>query len=115
MHAIRHRMSGHVYWKGLSKDVKLGVKECLICQRCKYDNLAYPGLLQPLPVPDRTWAVVSLDFFERLPMSKGKDTILVVVDKLTKYDQFIGLSYPFTVLTMAQQYLEHVYKLHGVP
>lgn len=115
VHATRHRIAGLVYWKGLSKDIKQWVKECAVCQRCKYDNSAYPGLLQPLPVLDRAWTTVSLDFVEGLPTSKGKDTILVVIDRLTKYGHFIGLSHPFTAVVVAQQYLEQVYKLHGVP
>lgn len=31
VHATRHRMSSMVYWKGLSKDVKQWVKECITC------------------------------------------------------------------------------------
>ncbi|GKF68517.1 retrotransposon-related protein, partial [Tanacetum coccineum] len=42
------------YWKGLRKQVKHFVKECLVCQRYKPDFAAYPGLLQPLPIPEKT-------------------------------------------------------------
>jgi hypothetical protein len=31
----------------------------------------YPGLLQPLPVPEFAWQVVGLDFIEGLPKSKS--------------------------------------------
>ncbi|TYG73017.1 hypothetical protein ES288_D04G066800v1 [Gossypium darwinii] len=48
-------------------------------------------------------------------MSKGKDTILVVVDKLTKYGHFLALTHPFISITVAQLYLDSIFRLHGVP
>ena len=41
--------------------------------------------------------------------------IMVVVDRLTKYNHFIALVHPFLVSIMAIAYLNHVYKLHGNP
>lgn len=90
VHTTRQRILELVYLKGLSKYVKRWVKECAICQICKYDSLAYPSLLQPLPVPDRTWVGVSLDFVESLPSSKGEDTIFVVVDRLIINGYFLA-------------------------
>lgn len=56
-----------------------------------------------------------MDFIEGLLNLKAKDTILVVVDLLTMYGYFLTLLHPFTTLTMAQEYLTHIYKLHGTP
>jgi hypothetical protein len=50
-----------------------------------------------------------------MPKSDGKDTILVVVDKLTKYAHFIPLSHPFTTKNIVQIFLDNVFKLHGLP
>jgi hypothetical protein len=55
---------------------------------------------------------LTMDFIEGLSKSEGKDTILVVVDKLTKYTHFIPLSHPFT---MVQLFLDNIFKLHGLP
>lgn len=74
-----------------------------------------PGLLQPLPVPTQAWIVVSLDFIEGLPSSNRYNVIMVVVDKFTKYAHFIPLAHPFTALQVAQVYMDHIYKLHGLP
>ena len=56
-----------------------------------------------------------MDFIEGLPKSKGKDTILVVVDKLTKYCRLITLTHPYSATTVAQELLHQVVKLHGTP
>ena len=40
---------------------------------------------------------------------------MVVVDRLTKYSHFIALTHPFTMATVANAYMEHVFKLHGNP
>jgi hypothetical protein len=58
---------------------------------------------------------VSLDFIEGLPKSEGKDVILVVVDRFSKYAQFLPLSHPFTIKQVEDLYLDLVTKLHGAP
>jgi len=61
------------------------------------------------------WEMVSLDFVEGLHRSGNSDTILVVVDKYSKFAHFIPLHHPFTALSVAKAFLDHVYKLHGLP
>ena len=115
MAATMKRIIAVVYWKGLKKSVRQFIRECEVCQTCKYDNAASPGLIQPLPIPDRIWSDISLDFIEGLPKSAGKNVILVVVDRLSKYAHFIPLAHPFIALVVAQSFLDNIYKLHGVP
>ena len=91
------------------------VQECGVCQQAKVEHVKPPGLLQPLYVPTQAWQIVCMDFIEGLTKSQKYDTIMVVVDKYTKYAHFIPLAHPFSALVVAQAYLDSVYKLHGLP
>ncbi|CAH9120068.1 unnamed protein product [Cuscuta epithymum] len=103
------------YWPRMKNNIILWIKECEVCAKTKPDGVPYPGLLQPLPIPDQAWSHISMDFIEGLPKSQGKDVILVVVDRLTKYGHFLPLSHPYTAHTVAKMFLDNVYKLHGQP
>lgn len=56
-----------------------------------------------------------MDFIESLPKSEGKDTMLVVVNGLTKYSHFIPLGHPFTVISTFEIFFNKVIKYHGLP
>jgi len=92
----------------MAKDVRNYIRIYVVCQRYKADLSAPGGFLQPLPIPGTVWTDVSMDFIEGLPKSQGKDTIFVVVDRLSKYAHFMPLSHPFTAVTVAQLYFDHV-------
>lgn len=56
-----------------------------------------------------------MDFIEQLLPSEGKNVIWVIVDLFTKYSHFIALHHPFTASSLALIFLDHIYRLHGLP
>ena len=56
-----------------------------------------------------------MDFIVGLPKSGNKFVIIVVVDRPSKYAHFYALQHPFTASTVAQLFLDHTFKLHGMP
>ena len=56
-----------------------------------------------------------MDFIGGLPKAKERDTIMVVVDRFTKYAHFMALSHPFTAKDVAIVFLKEVLRLHGFP
>ena len=101
------------HWPGMHRDIKDTILQCDTCRKCKNEHTAYPGLLQPLPIPQYSWSHVTMDFIEGLPMSERRDTIMVVVDRFTKLAHFISLSHPFDAPAVARLFLDHICKLHG--
>lgn len=115
IHATYQRAKKLYYWPGMKLAVELFVKQCSICQQAKHSNTKPAGLLQPLKPPEAPWQEITMDFIEGLPLSHGANVILVVVDRLTKYSHFIPLHHPYTAASVAQLFMDHVVKLHGVP
>jgi hypothetical protein len=78
------------FWPGMKKDVVDYIARCMECQRVKVEHRHPTGLLQPLPIPEWKWEVVTIDFITKLPKTtRQHDSIMVVVDKLTKVAHFI--------------------------
>lgn len=76
------RIVVELYWVGMKKDMEHFVASCDVFQRNKYLAMSPLGLLQPLPLLQKVWEEVSMDFIKGLPRSEGYIVILVVVDWL---------------------------------
>ena len=66
-------------------------------------------------IPPAIWRFISMDFAVRLPKSVNKSVIMVFVDRLSKYVHFCALQHPFIASTVAQFFMDQVFKLHGMP
>jgi len=82
-------ISRRYYWPNIREDNKRLIKNCDTCQRTKVVRHAPCRLLQSNKAPDRPWKSIAMDFITDMPKSEGYDTILVVIDRLTKISHFI--------------------------
>ncbi|KAF8751601.1 hypothetical protein RHS01_08304 [Rhizoctonia solani] len=90
------------------------VDTCETCQRIRKPKYAsIPP--QPLELPVRPWQHVSYDMIVDLPKDGGNDSILVIVDSFTKYGIFVKCSKKLKAPELAELFLEHVWKRHGMP
>jgi Integrase zinc binding domain len=108
-------VKNNFFWPKLKEEVIKHVNYCDVCQLNKGEHLLSPGLLEPIEIPEGAWKVLTMDFVCGLPKSEGKEVILVIIDKFTKYCHLVALSHPFTTSFVAEQFLNTVYKLHGLP
>ncbi|GJP51223.1 hypothetical protein CLOM_g10392 [Closterium sp. NIES-68] len=106
----------HYYWPHLAEDVQTFVTSCDTCQRMKSSKQKKARLLQPLPVPEQPWQVVSLDFITGLPpTTSGHDAILVVIDKFSKMGHFIPTHTTARTEETAQLFVRYIVSQHGIP
>ncbi|XDV53693.1 hypothetical protein PO909_022129 [Leuciscus waleckii] len=108
-------VTNRFWWPTLHADVVKFVHQCTTCNVVKASHLRPAGLLQPLPVPQRPWSHIAVDFVSDLPLSQGFTTILSVVDRFSKACRFIPLASLPTALQTAEALLHHVFRLYGLP
>eukprot|EP00253_Pinus_taeda_P024097 PITA_24097 len=100
----------------MKKNVAEYLARCLECQQIKTKHQHPAGLLQPLPIPEWKWETISMDFITRLPKTKrNNDSIMVVVDKLSKAAHFIPVQSTYKATQIAHIFMHNVFKLHGLP
>ncbi|KAK2971376.1 hypothetical protein RJ640_030342 [Escallonia rubra] len=103
------------YWPQMKDEVEAYVKTCLVCQQDKVENQLPAGLLEPLPIPAHPWESVSMDFITCLPRSEGCGSIMVVVDRFSKYATFVASPADCTAEEAARLFLKNVVKYWGLP
>ncbi|XXG53461.1 hypothetical protein AAC387_Pa03g1546 [Persea americana] len=103
------------YWPRMRYDIEAYVKTCLVCQQDKVEQKMPAGLLEPLPIPEYPWESVSLDFMMELPMSEGYWSIMLVVDRFSKYATFIPAAKEYPTKEATRLFLNLVVKYWGVP
>lgn len=109
------RLSENFSWPGIRQDVTDFVTNCLPYQQTKYETKKIAGLLCPLPVPQRPWEDLSLDFILGLPLYHGNSVILVVVDRFSKGIHLGMLPAAHTAHVVASLFIEIVGKIYGLP
>ena len=91
------------------------VARCYTCQQVKAEHQRPAGLLQPLPVSEWKWDHITMDFVSGLPRTnKGKNSVWVIVDRLTKAAHFLAVKTTDTMVTLSRLYSEEIVRLHGV-
>src|SRR5467141_1245901 len=105
----------HYYWSRLPIYVKDYCKLCTICPCAKLVFHRPYGLLKQLPIPEKPWNSILMDFIEKLPQSSSYTSILVIVDRLSKQSLFIPTHDTITSQQLAQLFVLHVFSKHGVP
>lgn len=108
---VRERFS----WKGIKDYIWRHVTECTAFQKNKVDYSHPTRLLQPLSITDKKRESISMDFIIELPRVQGKDCILVVVDRLTKFVHFMAIPSCYIAGQVLKLNYGEIFRLHRVP
>lgn len=108
------------HWPYLRRDVHEHVSRCPPCQLNKIRRHKPWGELVPLPVADTAWRHFSLDFVTDLPTSRDAqgneyDSILVLVDRFSKYVRYLPVSKTITAQGVADLLLRQCFLKQGPP
>jgi len=80
------------WWPNMIKDVQNYVSSCTICGRNKIRRHKSYDKTHPLPVPNKPWEIIGVDFIVSLPSSQNCTCIMVVADHLTKMIHLVPCS-----------------------
>ena len=103
------------WWPGVTRDVEKYVEGCDLCQRMKNRTEEPAGKLKLSEVPKKPWSHLTVDFITKLPVVAGKDTVLVVCDRLSKMTHFVATTEETSAEELARLFRDNVWKLHGLP
>ena len=87
----------------------------ITCYREKMPRHHPYGLLEPLPIPRMPWQSIALDFITDLPVSKGFDVILTIVDRYTNMAHFLPCTKEISSEETAETVMREVCRHHGLP
>lgn len=115
------RIKRNYYAKELAKVVRRVVTTCDTCIRNKASHHAPYGFMGTTKIPEVPWKSISWDFITKLPLSREPttkidfDSILVIVERLTKYMIILPYKEASTAEELAYAFLRNVVANHGLP
>ena len=72
--------------------------------------------MQPLPIPDWKWEIVSIDFTIALPKNQNKNYyMMVAVENVSNAAHFIPVKTTYKAANIVDIFMKEVFRLHGIP
>lgn len=103
------------FWPRMQSNVRKFVLECVVCQRNKGTS-SNVGIYTPLPIPNKPWDSVSMDFVLGIPRTKsGYDSVYVVVDWFSKMEHFLPCKVTHDASNITVLFFKEIVRLHGLP
>ena len=103
------------WWPGVTRDIGRYIEVYNICQRMKNRTEEVAGKLKLSEVLEKLWTHLIVDFITKLPLVPGKDTILVVCDRLSKMTHFVVTTEGTLAEGLVRLFRDNIWKLHRLP
>uniref|UniRef100_A0A8C6XS72 Uncharacterized protein n=1 Tax=Naja naja TaxID=35670 RepID=A0A8C6XS72_NAJNA len=99
----------------MRSEIEKYVKSCPVCAVNKTKVGKPEGLLQTVSEPTKPWQDIGMDFIVELPNTNGYNVIWTVIDLFSKQAHFIPCKGLPSARKLADLFIKHTYRLHGVP
>ena len=113
------RIRQHYDFPKMSDEVAQTLQAGEQCSRARVARNKLYGFLEPLEVAERPWNLVTMDFITKLPLSTDTatgvayDSILVVVNRLTKWSYFLPYQETWSAERLVDVIYWNVISVHG--
>lgn len=109
-------LSRSFYWPGMTNMVRKFCRNCDVCGRSHVWRSARQGFLLPLPVPERFYSELSIDFMTDMPAKNKSDPkfLMVITDRLLKSVTLEAMS-SMAAEDCANRFVQCHYRFHGFP
>ena len=112
---LRQLLQSRYYWPNQGKDIDRYRDNCHTCRRSHVPRDKKPGFLHPLPIPERPWQHITVDF-KKCPESRnGHNMVVIFVDRLSKRPITIPVRDTITARELAPLFLGNVVRHVGIP
>ena len=108
-------VSRNYWWPGMSRYIASYCKGCDRCNRTKSFPSKPIGKLIPTQIPKNVWEIITVDLITGLPESQGYNSIMIVVDRLSKLIHVMPTNDTVTSEGIARLFRDNVWKHHGLP
>jgi transposase InsO family protein len=102
-------------WHGMRKMVTDFVRSCDSCQRVKARRKAKDGELVLIVAGPKPWSTIGMVMITKFQSLSGFDSVLVVLDLLSKMSHFIPCREDVSSAVLANLFRKNVFRLHGLP
>lgn len=99
----------------MARDTSQFVAACSVSARGKSSHHSPAGLLRPLSIPSQPCCHIVMDFITSLPPSKGNTVNLNIIDRFSKFVNYLPLPKLPSDLETASLLIKNVFKAHGIP
>ena len=103
------------YWPRMTDDIDRYVRNCNDCRRSTIPRDKTPGLLKPLPIPERPWQHISMVFHTVPKDHQGYDTVMLLIDRLGKRPISIPCRKTIDAKEAARLYIQYPFRIYGPP
>jgi len=103
------------YWPGMVININRYVRNCDGCHRFTIPQDKTLGLLKLLPIPERPWQHVSIDFYELLTDRNRYNITMIVVNRFGKRPFLIPCYKDINAKKAARLYIHYIYRIYRPP